>query len=259
MITLHPEDGRVDEVERGAVLLEDALSYALDGGLARVRVAHNASFADVGAASFKLRFNENDGGAMPRVMGRAESCENGGEHKRRGDKRDIHSDEGWRGLAGSEELAWSEEAGVGALAESDAWVVTKFVGDLSVAGIDCEDRSCAALQHAIGEAAGGGADVDAGEIGEVDAPMGEGALKLEAAAADVLEIGTEETDDGVGRDGGTWFVNALLVDEDAAGEDESLCALAGGGVALIDEKLVNSLFCRLNARKLYGIAHSLRL
>jgi len=96
------------------------------------------------------------------------------------------------------------------------------------------------LEHAVGEAAGGGADVDAGEIGEVDGPVGEGALELEAAAADVFEIGTEEANDGVGGDGGAWFVNTLLVDEDTAGEDESLCAFAGGGVALIDEKLVDA-------------------
>src|SRR3981081_1035757 len=51
---------------------------------------------------------------------------------------------------------------------------------------------------------------------------------------------------GVGW-GGRWggvearaegFVDALLVGEDAAGEDESLGAFAGGGVAVVDEELV---------------------
>ena len=56
--------------------------------------------------------------------------------------------------------------------------------------------------------------------------MGEGALELEAAAADVFEIGAEEANDGVGGDGGAWFVNTLLVDENATGEDESLCSFA---------------------------------
>ena len=96
------------------------------------------------------------------------------------------------------------------------------------------------LEHAVGEAAGGGADVDAGEAGEVDGPVGEGVLEFEAAAADVFEVGAEQADGGVGGDGGAGLVDALLVDEDAAGEDEGLGALAGGGVALVDEELVEA-------------------
>ena len=98
------------------------------------------------------------------------------------------------------------------------------------------------MQHAVGEAAGGGADIDAGEAGEVDGPVGEGVLEFEAAAADVFEVGAEEADGGVGGDGGAGLVDALLVDEDAAGEDESLSALAGGGVAMVDEEFVETAF-----------------
>jgi hypothetical protein len=72
--------------------------------------------------------------------------------------------------------------------------------------------------------------------------VGDGALELEASSADVFEIGTEKADDGAGGDRGTGFVNALLVDEDAACEDESLGAFAGGGMTLIDEKLVDTGF-----------------
>jgi hypothetical protein len=68
--------------------------------------------------------------------------------------------------------------------------------------------------------------------------VGEGVLELEAATADVLEVGAEETDGGGGGDGSAGLVDALLVDEDAAGEDEGLGALAGGSVALVDEELV---------------------
>ena len=123
---------------------------------------------------------------------------------------------------------------------------------MSTARTDCG----AALEHAVGEAAGGGADVDAGEAGEVDGPVGEGVLELEAAAADVLEVGAEEADGGGGGDGGAGLVDALLVDEDSAGEDEGLGAFAGGGVALVDEELVETdlfvaFFC--------GIRHSVEL
>ncbi len=149
-----------------------------------------------------------------------------------------------------EEFAGSEEAGVGALAEGDAGIVAEFLGDLAIAGVDGKDGSCAALEHAIGEAAGGGADVDAAEAGEIDGPVGEGVLEFEAAAADVLEVGAEEADGGCGGDGGAGLVDALFVDENAAGEDEGLSAFAGGGVAVVDEKLVETdlfvaLFCRV--------------
>jgi len=73
-------------------------------------------------------------------------------------------------------------------------------------------------------------------------PVGEGVLELEAAAADVFEIGAEEADRGGGRDRGARLVDALLVDEDAAGEDESLRSFAGGGVTVVDEELVETHF-----------------
>jgi len=226
VVALHAEDGRVDEVEVGAVLLEDAVADALDGGLAGVGVADDATFADVGATGFELWLDENDDFAAPGLVWGAECAEDRGEDERGGDEGDVHRDEGWSGCAGSEELAGGEEAGVGAFAEGDAGIAAELVGNLAVAGVDGEDCGGAALQHAVGEAAGGGADVDAGEVGEVDGPVGEGALELEAAAANVFEIGAEEANDGFGGDGGTWLVNTLLVDEDAACEDESLGAFA---------------------------------
>ena len=161
------------------------------------------------------------------------------------------------GASGDEEFAGGEEAGVGALAEGDAGVVAELLGDLAVAGVDGEDGGGAGLEHAVGEAAGGGSDVDAGEAGERDGPVGEGALELEAAAADVLEVGAEEADGGFGGDGGAGLVDALLVDEDAAGEDEGLGALAGGGVAVVDEEFVEAglhfvgLFCGIGICHLY--------
>jgi len=141
-----------------------------------------------------------------------------------------------------EEFAGGEEAGVGALAEGDARVVAEFLSDLAVAGVYCEDGLCAALEHAVGEAAGGSSDVEAWEAGESDGPVGEGVLQFEAAAADVPEVGAEETDGCRGGDGGAGFVDALVVDEDAAGEDEGLGPLTRGSVAAVDEELVEADF-----------------
>ena len=72
VVPLHAEDRRVDEVDGGALLLDDAVADAFDGGLTGVGIADDASFADVGAAGFELRLDEDDGGALPRLIGRAE-------------------------------------------------------------------------------------------------------------------------------------------------------------------------------------------
>jgi hypothetical protein len=118
--------------------------------------------------------------------------------------------------------------------------VAELLGDLAPASVDGEDAGGAVLQHAVGEAPGAGTDVDAREAGEVDGPVAKGFFELEAAAADVTEIVAEETDGGVGGDGGAGLVDALLVDQDAAGEDKSLGAFAGGDEGAIDQQLVET-------------------
>jgi hypothetical protein len=169
-----------------------------------------------------------------------ECCEDGGEDERGGDKGYVHGEEGGSGAGRRNELAGGEKAGIGAFAEGDARVVAEFLGDLTVSGVDGEDTGGSALEHAVGEAAGGGSDVDAGEASEIDGPVGKGVLEFEAAATDILKVGAEEADGGVGGDGGAGLVDALLVDENAAGEDEGLGSLAGGGMAVVDEEFVEA-------------------
>jgi len=197
VVALHAEDGRVDEVDLCAVLLNDRLAHAFDGGLTSVGVADDAAFADVGATCFELRFDENDGGAAPWLIGTAKRVEDCRKDKGGGDEGDVHRDESrWR-CAGDEEFAGGEKAGVGSFAQGDAWVVTKLLRDLTVAGVDCEDSGGGALQHAVGEATGGGADVDTAEAGEVDVPVRESALEFESTTTDVLEIGAEDANDSI--------------------------------------------------------------
>jgi hypothetical protein len=144
------------------------------------------------------------------------------------------------------ELAGGEEAGVGALEEGDAGVGAELVVDLAVAGVDGQDGGGAVLEHAVGEAAGGGSDVGAGQALDGDVPGGEGGLELEAAAGDVTEVVAQHADDGgvvdegAGLGGLSAFFEALLVDQDAAGEDERLRALAGGGEGAVYEELVEA-------------------
>ena len=210
----------------------------MDGELVGGGVADDAAFADVLAASFKLGLDQDDGVSLPLLAGGGEGGENGGEDESGGDEADVYCEEADGLRREWEKLAGREEAGVGALEQGDARVGAELVVDLAIAGIDGEDGGGAMLEHAVGEAAGGGADVSAGEAFDRDGPRNEGGLELEAAAADVAEISAEHADGGVARDGGAGFVDTLLVDEDTAGEDESLGALARGGQGAVNEELV---------------------
>jgi len=242
VVALHAGDRGVDDFEVDRSQDGRAVVELVDGFFAGFGVADDSSLADVLATYFELGLDEDDGGSLPWRFGGAEGGDDCGEDEGRGDEGDVHGEEGRRGCVGGEEFAFGEEAGVGSFAEGDARIVAEFLGDLAVAGVDCQDGFCAALQHAIGEASGGGSYVEACEVGKGDVPMGEGVLEFEASSGDVFEIGAKQADDGVGRDGSAGLVDALLIDEDAASEDKGLGSLAGGGVALIDEEFVEADF-----------------
>jgi hypothetical protein len=162
VVALHAEDRGVDEIEIDAAMLEDRPADTLDCGLPGVGVADDAAFADVGAACFKLRLDEDDDAALPGLTGCAERAKDCRENESCRDERDIHGEEDWCGFAVREEFAGCEEASVGALAQGDTRIVAELLRDLAVAGIDGEDGGGSALEHAVGEATGGGSDVDAG-------------------------------------------------------------------------------------------------
>ena len=94
------------------------------------------------------------------------------------------------------------------------------------------------MKHAVGEAAGGGSDVDAGEVGEGDLPVVEGAFEFEAAAAYEFQVVAEEAEVGGVVDGCAGLIDALLVNQDATGEDEGVGSLAGLDESTVYEELV---------------------
>ena len=257
VIAFHAKDRRIDDVDLRAAMLDYTAAHAVDRGLASVRIADDAAFADMGSPRLELRFDEENRCASPGAFRRAESAENGRQHEGRGDEGDIHRQEGGSGLACNEEFARREQPRVGALAEGDASIVAELLGNLAVAGIDGHNTGGSGLQHAVGEAAGRGSHIDAGESVQRDAPMGERALQLETAAADVPQVGAEQADGGGRRDGGAGFVDALLVDQNPARENERLSAFAGGGMTQIDQQLVQTQLrrTRCGGAGWYGIGH----
>lgn len=245
MVPFHALYGGVDDFDVGAVLFNDAIMDSLNRLFAGFGIADDAAFADVATAGFELGFDEDDGGAMPRPIQGAEGAQHRRKDQRSRDEGDVHCEKRWSGRARQKEFSLREEACVGALAQGDTRVVAELLGDLAVAGIDGENGGGSALEHAVGEAPSRSSYVDAGKTSEVDGPVSKRPLKLESAAAHIFEIRPEEANDGLFEDGSSGLVDALVVDKDAAGEDESLGALAGGGVTLIHEKLVEADLHRL--------------
>ena len=168
----------------------------------------------------------------------AKSSKDGRQDQGCGDEGDVHCEEGdavWK-------VAGIEEACVGALHEGNAGVVAEGLGDLAIAGVNGENPGGTVLEHAVGETAGGGADVEAEAAGKVDVPVVQSAFELEPAAADVAEVGAEDADGGVVGHGMTGFVGLLFADEDAAGKDEGLGAFAGGDEAALHQQFVETDF-----------------
>ena len=100
----------------------DAVGDFFDGELVDFGVADDATFADVAAAGFELRLDEDDGFSE---CGRG--CEDGSEQERGGDEGDVHDEQGECGLAGFGECAGGEEAGIGALNEANAGSLRSFM------------------------------------------------------------------------------------------------------------------------------------
>ena len=67
----------------------------------------------------------------------------------------------------------------------DARVMPEFPVELAVTDVHGIDLGGAVLQQAVGEPAGGGAGVERGHAGDVEAERGDGALQLLAAAVTV--------------------------------------------------------------------------
>ncbi len=88
LVPFHAGDRRIDDLDGVATSFADASDDTVDGELMGCRVADDAPFADVFAAGFELRLDQQD------CLGeRGRGGKNGGKNEGCRDKRDIH-DEG---------------------------------------------------------------------------------------------------------------------------------------------------------------------
>lgn len=227
-------DGGGDEAVpfEGGLGLDPGLD-AVTGALMSGGVADDAAGADVLAGEFELGFDEDDG-----LAAGFEDGEGGGKDKGERDEGDVGDDE----VHEFGDIGGGHVADVEVFAADDAGVIAEFPDELIGADIVGVDSGGAVLEQAVGKAAGGGADIEGDEAGDVDFEVVEGAFEFEAAAADIA-WGFFDAEDGVEGDEGAGFEAGLIIDEDLAGEDEAFGLFAGGAEALLHEGLVQTWAC----------------
>jgi hypothetical protein len=124
----------------------------------------------------------------------------------------------------------------------DAGILSQLECDLAVTGVYGDDAGGAMLQQAIGEASGGGSDIEANFSGDVDFPVCECMIQLQAAATYVFQVFAEEANLRVGVYWRAGFFYFLSVDENFCGENEGLGAFARWCEAAFEQEFIQAYF-----------------
>ena len=124
----------------------------------------------------------------------------------------------------------------------DARIGAQAPRQLAVAHIDGVDLDRAVLQHTVGKAARGRANVHADLAVRAHRKDLHGLFQLEAAAADIADVMPAHLDLGVFLDHLAGLVHLLLVDKNDTGHDEGFGALTALDHAVLHQILVQTNF-----------------
>src|SRR5699024_8903927 len=194
-------------------------------------VAHDTLFPDFFPARFKLRLDQTDTDSLRRadlIRHRENMFER--------DKGYIHA----KKLDFFRQIFRFDIADVGAFHIHDPGIGAQSPGKLSVAdvyGIHC---GSAVLEHAVGKAAGGSADIHTDFSVGTHGKHFHGLFQLESSAADIADVMPAHFDFGVGRDHLPGFVRFLLIDEHDAGHNESFGPFPALNQAVLAKILIQS-------------------
>jgi hypothetical protein len=100
----------------------------------------------------------------------------------------------------------------------------------------------AVLEQAIGKAASGCANVNAGSSGNWNLPKPERLGQLQASTADVRLVVAQEADGGFGWNGCSRLVHLLLPNQNPAGKDERPRPFAAGNQASLNQQNIHTGF-----------------
>jgi hypothetical protein len=110
---------------------------------------------------------------------------------------------------------------------------------LPPANIHGKNLRRAVLQQTIGESAGGRAQVERHQSGDIQLKMEQGMFQFVAAAADVF-FARIQGEPVIGFDGVTWLVRGLGIDADLAGKNGAFGAFAAFAKAVFNQSLVEA-------------------
>ncbi len=220
-------NGAVGGVENLPAFVKRPLPELVEHAPADGFVADDAAARHIGGTGLELGLEQDH---ALRAGGKARG--DGGQHLAERNEGDIGDKQVERGELG-------EVAGVRAFHGGDARVLAQALVELPAADVDGDNGGGAALQEAVGEAAGGGANVEAAQAVRFDAEGVESGFELTPAAADVgLKLGEVERRPFVEHGGG--FHEGERSAAGAPGHDEPPGGLARLGEAPVDEQLVGA-------------------
>jgi hypothetical protein len=171
-------------------------------------------------AGFELRFHQGEDSTRT-----AQQCNGGGDYLSQGDEGTIGHHK-VRAVERHGEAKRGEMAGVGPFHDDNARVLAEFPGKLAAANVNGINFGRAVLKEAIGETAGGSAEVNGGQAARIELEMAQTVFELESAAADVpFRDGEGEIVFRLDRVAGLF--GGLAAVEDLAGQDGAPGLFAG--------------------------------
>ena len=196
-------------------------------------ITDHALLADLLSTRFELRLDEADDLTILGDQGLHHR-----QHELQADKADIDGHEPCL----LSDILRLHIADVRLLHADHTRIVSELPVELAVADIDGEDPDRTVLQHAVGEAAGAGTDIEADLTFTGDAELADRLLELQTATGDVRQHVTTDLDLGFRIEGGAGLVFLLTIDIHDAGHDGALRFFSGFCQSSIDQQHVKSFF-----------------
>jgi hypothetical protein len=192
-----------------------------------------AAAAGFRASGFELGFDEGD-----EVSAGTHQGGDGAQEAAEGNEGTVENGE-IEELERRREMGGGKGAGIDAFKGQNTGVLTEFPGELALADIDGGDGRSAVLEEAIGEAAGGSADVEGTQVPDLKMEGGEGVFQFMSATAHVT-VGGGEIELVIGSDGAAGFVSSVSIESDLPGEDGALRFFSGFAEAAGDQGLIEA-------------------